>query len=161
MSSRPSTPFEPASDPELDAVLTVPASLDHLRFITAFIAKIAGAVGFAPEQVHRIELAIDEACANIILHAYEEKPGGNITVRVRAHPGQKIVIALIDTGKTFEPDEVPQHDPHVNLDNLKIGGLGIFLMRQAMDDVRFEFNVAGSRPDEPAKFNRLTLVKHL
>lgn len=157
MSSRPSIP----SDPQSDAVLIVPASLDQLRFITAFIAKLAGRVGFLPEQVHRIELAVDEACANIVLHAYEQKPGGKIVVRVRASPGKGIVITLIDTGKTFDPDAVPQHIPEVGLDTVKIGGLGIFLMRQAMDDVRFEFNVAGSRPDEPARYNRLTMIKHL
>lgn len=158
MSSRPSTP----SDSDADAVLTVPASLDQLRFVTAFVSKIAGKVGFAPEQVHRIELAVDEACANIIMHAYDPHAAGKIIIRVRANAGQKIVITLIDTGRTFNPDDVPQHNPSaVDLDNLKVGGLGIFLMRQVMDDVRFEFDVEGSRPDDPAKFNRLTLVKHL
>jgi serine/threonine-protein kinase RsbW len=142
-------------------VLVVPASLDHLRFVTAFVAKIASHAGFAQEQVHRIELAVDEASANIIQHAYNGQAGGKIIVRVHAQPGHKIVITFIDTGDAFDPNEVPQHDPNVDLDNLKVGGLGIFLMRQAMDDVRFEFNVAGSRPDEPATFNRLTLVKHL
>lgn len=160
MSSRPSTPSEPA-EPDSDAVLTVPASLDQLRFVTTFVAKIAGRMGFAPEQVHRIELAVDEACANIILHAYDGQAGGKITVRVHAQPGHKIIITFIDTGQTFDPNDVPQHNPNVDLDNLKVGGLGIFLMRQAMDDVRFEFNVAGSQPNEPATFNRLTLVKHL
>lgn len=158
MSSRPSIPSDNQGN---DAVLTVPASLDHLRLVTNFVAQIASRAGFAPEQVHRIELAVDEACANIILHAYAGQAGGKITTRVHVQPGHELVITFIDTGKTFDPDEVPQHDPHVDLDNLKVGGLGIFLMRQAMDDVRYEFNVAGSRPDEPATFNRLTLVKHL
>jgi serine/threonine-protein kinase RsbW len=157
MSSKPSIP----SDPSSNTVLTVPASLDQLRFITAFVAKHAGKVGFTPEQIHRIELAVDEACSNIIIHAYDSKSGGNIAVRVNAVPGSGITITLIDTGKTFDPAGVPQHDPRAELENVKIGGLGIFLMRQTMDDVRFEFNVAGTQPGEPARFNRLTMIKHL
>jgi len=158
MSSKPSIPSDPSSS---DAVLTVPASLDQLRFITAFVANFARTVGFSAEQVHRIELAVDEACSNIIMHAYDHQPGGSIIVRVRAEPGSSIVIMLIDTGKTFDPDAVPEHNPDVELATVKIGGLGIFLMRQTMDDVRFEFNVTGTQPGEPAKFNRLTMVKHL
>jgi serine/threonine-protein kinase RsbW len=157
MSSKPSTP----SDPSSDAVLTVPASLDQLRFITAFVAQHAGKAGFSPEQIHRIELAVDEACSNIIIHAYNRKPDGNIAVRISAVPGSRIVITLIDTGKTFDPDGVPPHDPATGLDNLKVGGLGLFLMRQTMDDVQFEFDVAGNSPNEPARFNRLTMVKHV
>lgn len=160
MTSRPSIPSDPM-DSSSDAVLTVPASLDQLRFITAFVAKHAGTVGFPPEQIHRIELAVDEACSNIILHAYDQAAGGKIVVRVRAVPRSEIAISLVDTGKTFDPAGVPDHNPDVNLDSVKIGGLGIFLIRQAMDDVRYEFNVAGAHPGEPARFNRLTMVKHL
>lgn len=157
MSSRPSTPSDPADD----AVLTVPASLDQLRFITAFVAKLAGRVGFMPDQIHRIELAVDEACSNIIIHAYGRQNNGNVVVRVRAEPGSRIVITLIDTGKSFDPDTVPAHNPDTELEHVKIGGLGIFLMRQTMDDVQYEFGVTGTKTGEPARYNRLTMVKHL
>ncbi len=158
MSLRPSTPSDPSAS---DAVLTVPASLDQLRYITAFVAKLAGRVGFASDQIHRIELAVDEACANIIIHAYDRAPGGKIKVHVHADPGRMIVITLIDTGKAFDPDAVPEHNPEVELDSVKIGGLGIYLMRQTMDDVRFEFGLKGDQADEPVKYNRLTMTKRL
>jgi serine/threonine-protein kinase RsbW len=157
MSSRQSTPF----DPDDDAVLTVPASLDQLRFITAFVAELAGRVGFMPDQIHRIELAVDEACSNIIIHAYRQQQNGSIVVRVRAEPGRRIVIMLIDTGTSFDPDAVPAHNPDAELEHVKIGGLGIFLMRQTMDEVQYEFGLTGTRTGEPARYNRLTLVKHL
>lgn len=157
MSSRPSTP----SDSNDDAVLTVPASLDQLRFITAFVAELAGRVGFMPDQIHRIELAVDEACSNIIIHAYGKQNSGMIIVRVRAEPGSQIAITLIDTGKSFDPNAVPAHNPDTELEHVKIGGLGIFLMRQTMDDVHYEFGLTGTKAGEPARYNRLTMVKHL
>lgn len=104
---------------------------------------------------------MDEACSNIIEHAYAQTPGGEIHIHVHAEPGHRIVITLIDTGEPFDPQAVPVHDPQSCLDDSKVGGLGLFLMRRAMDDVQFEFNVKGVGLGQPKRFNRLTMVKYL
>jgi anti-sigma regulatory factor (Ser/Thr protein kinase) len=142
-----------------DESLTVPARFDQLRRITEFVSSQAERAGFTQLELHRIELAVDEACSNIIQHAYAGQPGGLIRARVWFQPRQRIVITLIDTGQPFDPEDVPKHDPEAELDDMKVGGLGLFLMRQAMDEVRFEFDVRGQGPDEPVLFNRLTMIK--
>jgi anti-sigma regulatory factor (Ser/Thr protein kinase) len=144
-----------------DESLTVPARFDQLRSITEFVRRQAERAGFAHLELNRIELAVDEACSNIIQHAYADQASGLIRVRVQSEARQRIIITLVDTGKPFDPGEVPQHDPKAALDDMKVGGLGLYLMRQTMDDVRFEFNVHGRGKGEPARFNRLTMIKEI
>jgi anti-sigma regulatory factor (Ser/Thr protein kinase) len=132
--------------------LVVPAQHDQLVKMTAFVASAAAEVGFDDTQVNRIELAVDEACSNIIDHAYRGLPG-KIQVEVEIDQ-QQLTIVLIDQGQPFDPTALPAYAPCTSLDEAKIGGLGIHLMRQAMDDVCFEFSVPGIG-------NRLTMVKHI
>lgn len=153
MSSKPLT--------HSDRSLTIPARYDQLRRANAFVSELAAQVGFAGLQLNRIELAVDEACSNIIQHAYANRTDGRIYIRVQAFPGERIVITIIDTGDPFDPDAVPVHDPNADLDNLKVGGLGLFLIKRVMDEVKFEFNVRGDGGAQPERFNRLTMVKHL
>ena len=136
--------------------LTVPASVDQLHRIASLAAKAAEAVGFDTTQVCRIELAVDEACSNIIEHAYDGQ-AGEIGVEIVPERHRQLTIVLTDTGKSFDPDRIPEYVPCKSIDEIKIGGLGLHLMKQAMDDVCFEFNV----PGKTGKFNRLTMVKKL
>ena len=133
--------------------LVVPARHDQLAPLATFVAVAAAEVGFDETQVNRIELAVDEACSNIIDHAYQGAQG-SIQLEVSVEPQSQLKIVLIDQGQPFDPDHVPAYAPCTSLDEAKIGGLGIHLMRQAMDDVCFEFDV-------PGVGNRLTMIKHL
>jgi serine/threonine-protein kinase RsbW len=133
--------------------LIVPAQHDQLAQLATFVAVAAAEVGFDETQVNRIELAVDEACSNIIDHAYMGD-AGTIQLEVDIEPQQQLTIVLIDQGQSFNPDHVPAYAPCTSLDEVKIGGLGIHLMRQAMDDVCYEFGVPGIG-------NRLTMKKQL
>lgn len=133
--------------------LIVPAQHDQLAQLATFVAVAAAEVGFDETQVNRIELAVDEACSNIIDHAYKGD-AGNIQLEVEIEPQHQLTIVLIDQGQSFDPDHVPAYAPCTSLDEVKIGGLGIHLMRQAMDDVCYEFGVPGIG-------NRLTMKKQL
>jgi serine/threonine-protein kinase RsbW len=136
--------------------LIVSASVDQLHRIAQMASHVAAEVGFNHVQVGHIELAVDEACSNIIEHAYGGQPG-EIGIEILPERHHQITIVLTDTGKPFDPDNVPGYVPCKSIDELKIGGLGLHLMRKTMDNVCFEFNV----PSEQGKFNRLTMVKKL
>lgn len=138
---------------------TVPARFDQLQHIAGLALEAAKLVGFDMTQQDRIELAMDEACSNIIEHAYAGE-GGQIYIEVETEPRRFLKIVLSDTGRTFKPDEIPIYVPctsATDVASLKVGGLGLHLMRQTMDDVCFEFNVPGHR----GVFNRLTMIKRL
>jgi serine/threonine-protein kinase RsbW len=133
--------------------LVVPAQHDQLATLATFVAQAAVEVGFGEAQVNRIELAVDEACSNIIDHAYAGEPG-MINLEVTVEPQRQLTIVLVDQGRAFDPDHIPSYAPCTSLDEARIGGLGLHLMRQAMDDVCYEFDI-------PEIGNRLTMTKRI
>ena len=79
-----------------------------------------------------IDVAIDEICANIVDYGYEGMYGEiNCKIKVQEN---KFEITIIDKGKAFNPLEVNN-----DIDELKIGGLGIYLVKQLMDELKYEY----------------------
>ena len=126
------------------------AKFEYLDEIREFVGDIAREGGFSNKDVYNIQLATDEAASNIIEHAYEKVPDGVLELSCGIK-GDVITIILIDHGESFDPSEVPLPDLKADLSDRKIGGLGIFLMRKLMDEVRYE-----PRAD---KSNVLTMIK--
>jgi serine/threonine-protein kinase RsbW len=130
---------------------TFPGNFESLAPISNFIVDQAEEAGFTPSEVYAIQTAVDEACANIIDHAYGGENIGKIEIRIM-NIKRGIKVILKDTGEPFDPDEVPEPDISSPLEIRKERGLGIFFMRQLMDKVAFKFS--------PSQGNTLTLVKY-
>lgn len=124
---------------------------NNLEKIRNFVSGIAKSVGFVEEDVDKIELAVDEASANVVKHAYATKEGKEIDIEVKVGRG-KFTILVRDNGKGFNPDEVLLPSMEEYLKNYKVGGLGIHLMKTLMDEVNFDIN--------PGKSNQVKLVKY-
>lgn len=129
--------------------LTVAAQASNLKKLRAFVEKGAKSAGFDRRAAYAVQLAVDEAASNIIEHGYHGQPG-NIICEWRIIP-QGLEIVLIDQGQTFDPHQAPAPDLTGPLDKREAGGLGIFLIRQMVDEIRYEQTPAG---------NRLTLIKY-
>ena len=127
-----------------------PALFDSLDEIREFVGDVASEAGFDPRSVYAIQLATDEACSNIIEHAYSDKEGGDIECTCHLS-NTEFVIILRDQGKPFDMQSVNDPDLTPDLDKRRVGGLGIYLMRKMMDDVKFESSEQAG--------NVLTLVK--
>ena len=132
-----------------------PGRYDRIAKLCGLVAKEAEKAGFTDDEIFRLELACDEACTNIIQHAYGAEDEGDIRIVVERSKNAFIII-LRDKGRVFDPDEVPK--PHVpsnpnNIDELKIGGLGIHFMRSIMDEISFSIDGSGH--------NKLVMVKYL
>ncbi|MBQ3999148.1 MAG: ATP-binding protein [Paludibacteraceae bacterium] len=106
-------------------------------------------IGLPQELNMPINLALEEAVSNVMLYAY---PGKSGQVLVECDKSDKLVFTITDSGVPFDPTQ--QEDPDVtqSAEDRPIGGLGIFLVRQIMDDIRYE------RKDNK---NILTLTKKL
>jgi len=128
-----------------------PAKFDFLDEIREFVGGIARQAGFSDKDVYGIQLATDEAASNIIEHAYEGRSNGVLELSCGIQRDD-LVIILVDHGEPFDPSQVPQPDLTTDLSERKIGGLGIFLMRKLMDEVRYE-----SKPRKNS--NTLTMIK--
>ena len=136
----------------LNREITVTNETSNLARVRDFVSDLMCEVGVKKEDENRIILAVDEAVSNIIEHAYENTLEGEIKVKVVAGQGQ-FTVTISDTGKQFDPEIIadPDLEEHIKLGKKR--GLGLFLMRQVMDEVNFHYR-EGSE-------NVLTLVKYL
>jgi serine/threonine-protein kinase RsbW len=116
-----------------------PGEFSSLAPISEFIAENTKLAGFDEKKTYVVQLAVDEACSNIIEHAYGKNLSGDIEcICTPNEDGIKIVIK--DQGRMFAPDNVPELKVGVPLEELGNRGAGLFLMHKLMDEVNFEFD---------------------
>lgn len=132
--------------------LKIDSRTDQLVTVREFISRAAYAFGFNDEDVSKIALAVDEACTNVIKHAYHYNSNKKITITVQGRDGDFEVI-IADTGRKFDPSKIQLPNMKEYLSTYKRGGLGVYLMKSLMDRVEYDI--------EPGKRNRVRLVKHL
>lgn len=132
--------------------LNVPSSTENLAMIRDFVSHIGSQVGFTEAEVARLALAVDEACANVIEHAYSAEITHEVTVRAVVDD-ESLRFEIVDTGRHFDPSQVQQQDVEDLIRQRKSGGLGLRLIRTIMDDVQYRI-VAGEK-------NELRMVKKL
>jgi len=131
--------------------LTVPGRFESLTQIADFIEATARDAGWNDDDIYRAQMAVDEACSNIIEHAYGPDRQGDIQLSCCVQDEGDLVISVYDTGKPFDPTVVPEPPIGSDLENLPEGGLGLYFMRRLMDQVTFHFDEKGG--------NMLTMVK--
>jgi len=121
---------------------TFPGRYESLASIGAWIHQAAEDAGFDPAAIYTIETAVDEACSNIIEHAYGGENLGEIECTCILER-DALTIILHDKGKPFNPESVDAPNLTASLEEREDHGLGLYFMRQWMDEVRFEFNEKG------------------
>ena len=101
--------------------------------------------------LYDIQLAVDEACTNIIMHGYAGMDPGSVILDLEIDTN-KIIISLTDFGHAFEPDSTPIPDVDAPIEERELGGFGLFFIRQSVDDVKYRTSEDG---------NTMTLIKNL
>lgn len=134
-----------------DSALSVAAELDSLAEIRHFVREATAVLGADPETISSLELAVDEAACNVIEHGYQGRPG-RIEVEVR-RDGDVVWIRLRDWAPPFDPTRVPKPDVTLPLEERPLGGLGVYLIRQSVDEMVYRAPPGGG--------NELTLMKRL
>jgi anti-anti-sigma factor len=123
--------------------LEIPADENNLSEVRDFIAEICDRAGFSKSETNNTKLAVDEACTNIIKHAYKDK-GGDIRIDVQAEPA-KVEINIFDRGDPFDWSKVQEPDLDLYVEIGKKGGLGIYLMNRLMDSLSYSAAPGGNR----------------
>lgn len=132
--------------------LVVANETRHLLVVRDFVSRFVQQSRLPKEDENKVVLAVDEAVSNIIEHGYDEGAEGSIELEIEVDDSQfKIVIR--DTGRLFNPESVPNPDMKAHVQRGHKKGLGIYLMRQIMDEVRYKF--------KDGVKNELTLVKFI
>ena len=136
---------------QTEYALRIPSETQNLELIREFVSGVASKVGFDSEEINKIELAVDEACTNVIEHAYKGKKG-DIDIAIKVDY-QKFTIIVTDRGTAFRFKDVEMPDMNEYLAELRVGGLGIYLMKTLMDEVEYH--------SEPGVKNEVRMVKYL
>lgn len=145
--STPSTPVPtplPAGEPHLRL-----AFLSHPLFLSAtreMVSAFANRIGFTDEACGQLALAVDEAICNIIRHGYGRQSDRPIWLSVTAvgglanpeapdaNPCTGLLVVLEDEAKQVDLSRIKSRD----LDEIRPGGLGVHIIQQVMDEVRYE-----------------------
>ena len=113
------------------------ARCEQLDAMREFVGQAAKDAGMSDDEIYSVQLAVDEACTNIIEHAYGGDSEAHIECTCNA-VFDSLTVILRDHGKPFDPSTVPAPDLASDIKKRRVGGLGIFLMRRSMDDVSYE-----------------------
>ena len=136
-----------------DAVrLRVPAEVRYLSLIRSVVETLARGADIEDEDVYKIELAVDEACTNVIEHAYRSTaPKPPLELEIRLAPEQ-MVVDILDQGQSFDFDAytAPVLPDHWLQGQTR--GVGLYLIRKCMDDAKYE---------RAGNANRLRMTKNL
>ncbi|MHC4886086.1 MAG: ATP-binding protein [Planctomycetota bacterium] len=135
--------------------LVIPNETKYLATVREAVSTVVNESAFPSNDIHRIILAVDEAVANIMEHAYEGRESESeltITMALDAD-ATHFEVVILDSGNEFDPADIETPNMMEHVAAGRRNGLGIFLMRQIMDEVKYTF-VNGFR-------NELRMVKYV
>lgn len=121
----------------MEKTIILANDISEIGRLYEFIEEIGSEFSLSPEIVFNLNLVLEEAVVNIINYAYPKEEHQSIYLSARLHEGS-IILVLTDTGKEFDPTAAPEADVTLSADERQIGGLGIFLIRQIMNEVKYE-----------------------
>ncbi len=126
------------------------AELPDLDDMRRFVEESAFKLGADEDAVGEMVLAVNEAVTNILLHGYRSRPG-NVEIGVERQ-GNNLVVILRDHAPQYDPTSVPPPDLSLSLEERPLGGLGVHMMRQFTDELRYRVTDDGA--------NELLFIKH-
>jgi len=130
--------------------MTVAASLDNLQPVRNFLKRQAALSSLSEDDALDLIMAVDEALTNIVIHGCDQDPECHIEV-VTEPTAAGMLVHLLDYAPPFDPTAFPDPDLSIPLHRRPVGGLGIFMMKQTVDEVTYE--------PRPGGGNILTLRK--
>ena len=119
--------------------MEIEATLDNFEEVQAFVDEELERLGCSMETQIQIDIAVEEIFVNIAHYAYNPDVGkATIRVEITEDP-LSVVLTFMDNGIPYDP--LAKQDPDVTLppEERKIGGLGIYMVKESMDDVKYEY----------------------
>ncbi len=119
--------------------ITVDATIDNVQTITDFVDERLEEMNCPVKAQMQLNIVIDELCSNVARYAYSDKTG-KVTVSVdTVDKPMKVWLTFTDEGVPYNP--LAKEDPDITLsvEERKLGGLGIYMVKKMMDEFRYEY----------------------
>ncbi len=149
-----------AQHPDIHGFVTlhIPSQYGYLRVLRQSVMDTCARAGLSEFDAAQLEMAVDEACANIIEHSYGRSKDASIKGDAGIHVNlfqrkDQVVVEMYDHGQGFDFEEHESVDPEEYMDRGQERGLGMFIIRKFVDDVAYQRGTP--------KGNCLKLVKHI
>ena len=117
--------------------LTIACKKDNLAVIRQFISQSLDLYEIHDLEKHKLVLAIDEVCANLIIHANHCNPNESLEVRLDVMPHQQIIFTIVDRGAGFDINAYQEPSMNEIISSKRKGGLGLMLVKRIMDKIEF------------------------
>ncbi len=116
--------------------LTIPSSTRYLEDVRQFVERHAERAKLPEDSVQQLKMAVDEACANVIEHAYKGDTERPIDIAVIVRP-DRFTVRIRDEGEGFDPAVYQEPDLTRIVRSRRAGGLGVHIMHRLMDQVEY------------------------
>ena len=113
------------------------SDIAEIHEVSAWLEEVMRGSGFTEEAILDTQLAVEEAITNVIVHGYKE-PGREVVLTCHVY-NNRVEVEIADTAPRFDPLSMPEPDLESSIDKRRIGGLGVFLIRQVMDGVSYRY----------------------
>ena len=117
--------------------ITVSCVKSNLKQIRRFVIEVLRRQHLEEVEIHSMVLAVDEVCANLIIHSNQCDPDKNIEVGIDTSKEDKITFDIIDRGTGFDIRKYPEPDLDEIIRNKRKGGVGLMLVKKIMDEIDF------------------------
>ncbi|MGN0281560.1 MAG: ATP-binding protein [Prevotella sp.] len=117
--------------------IVIKNEVEELDKLAIFVEEVAAELELDPELEMNLNLALEEVVSNVILYAYPKHEEGNVTIAAFAD-GKSLVFTITDGGQEFDPTKVKEADITLSAEERQIGGLGIFIVRNIMNEVTYQ-----------------------
>lgn len=131
--------------------LTIPSSTRFLEDVREFVKTHATDAGFSDMVVEQLKMAVDEACTNVIEHAYAGEHEQPIEIDI-TRGKDKLTILIRDKGRQFNQQAYREPNLVEYVKTRKSGGFGVHIMRKLMDEVAYKTT---------GGYNECRMVKYL
>lgn len=116
--------------------LCLSADMNNLQVAREWLEKSALRLGVDPARIPNLILATEEAFSNIVHHGYAGADEGEVELEAERE-GNAVVVRIRDHASTFNPLDRPEPDIHTSLEERPVGGMGIYLIKNSVDKVKY------------------------